>query len=146
MVGQTNSRGRGGREERRKEERPDNSSAVGCSTIIRPCSSTQGVLCVCESQFHVTMFGSRGRSSSYASITDALPLQRQSVETEAEGDPQRKEQLKKLFELMDHHLASGAFILLYLFFFYHQGGGRHPFLGARFAAAFCVSVGTTLQH
>lgn len=55
-----------------------------------------------------TMFGSRGRSSSYASITDALPLQRQTVESEVESDPQRKEQLKKLFELMDHHLASGA--------------------------------------
>lgn len=54
------------------------------------------------------MFGSRGRSSSYASITDALPLQRQTVESEVESDPQRKEQLKKLFELMDHHLASGA--------------------------------------
>ena len=83
------------------------------------------------------MFGSRGRSSSYASITDALPLQRQTVESESESDPQRKEQLKKLFELMDHHLASGAFA----FPPFTQGAGAfvppQPFLEVPFC---CLGV------
>ena len=56
------------------------------------------------------MFGARGRTSSYASITDALPLQRQSVLEEEKEDPARVEQLKKLWELMENHLSSGMWL------------------------------------